>query len=263
MGDAVVRTFAVDKWFGEVHALRGVDLDVERGEVACLLGPSGSGKSTLLRCINRLEVPTSGGVEVDGTYLGYQHKQGKMSRCNARRLACQRRCTGMVFQEFNLFAHMSVLENVTEPQTADGGTSKAVARERAQELLDRVGVLDKASHYPAHISGGQQQRVAIARALATNPKVLLFDEPTSALDPELVEEVLAVMRTLAQDDVTMVVVTHEIDFAAEVASSVHFMSDGVIVESGSPSEVIGSPSNQRTQNFLAYVNKPREREPAG
>ncbi|RBM17415.1 ectoine/hydroxyectoine ABC transporter ATP-binding protein EhuA [Prauserella sp. PE36] len=256
-GSIVVRAIGVHKWYGDVHALRGVDLDVPRGSVVCLLGPSGSGKSTLLRCINRLEVPTSGGVEIEDRCIGYKRERGRLRPCSSRRLAAQRRCTGMVFQQFNLFAHMTVLQNVMEGQTSGLGTPKAQARERAFELLDRVGLVDKADHYPGHISGGQQQRVAIARALASNPKVLLFDEPTSALDPELVGEVLAVMRSLAQEDVTMIVVTHEIEFAAEVATEVHFMCDGSIVESGNPRQVIDAPQQERTQYFLAHMRNRR------
>jgi polar amino acid transport system ATP-binding protein len=249
----IVNAVGLQKFFGEVHALRGVDLEVAQGSVVCLLGPSGSGKSTLLRCINRLETPSAGYVEIDGSYIGYERRRGRIRPVNERRLAAQRRCTGMVFQQFNLFAHMTVVENVMEGQVSGQGVPKAAARERARELLDRVGLSAKTDCYPAQLSGGQQQRVAIARALATHPKVVLFDEPTSALDPELVGEVLDVMRSLAEEGVTMIVVTHEIGFARDVASEVHFMDEGLIVESGTPERVIDAPERDRTRAFLAHI----------
>ena len=255
IADVIVRAVDVHKTFaGGVHALRGVDLDVRRGAVACILGPSGSGKSTLLRCINRLESPTRGHVEVDGKPMGFAHRDGRSREISGRRLAVQRRSTGMVFQQFHLWQHMTVAENVMEAQLGCGVT-KPAARQRALELLDRVGLADKEGAYPGHISGGQQQRVAIARALSTRPRVMLFDEPTSALDPELVGEVLAVMRSLAEDGVTMVVVTHEIDFAADVATDVHFMADGVLCESGPPGQVLHTPQHERTAAFLAQVDR--------
>lgn len=254
-GDTIVRTVALHKRFhGGVHALRGVDMNIRRGSVVCLLGPSGSGKSTLLRCINRLEEPTSGFVEVDGTYMGYVPSGNRLRRCTTRRLAEQRRRTGMVFQHFGLFSHMTVLQNVMEGQVSGQGIAKSEAKARAEALLDRVGLGEKHAVYPAQISGGQQQRVAIARALATNPTVLLFDEPTSALDPELVGEVLAVMRSLASEGATMIVATHEIGFAREVATDVHFMDAGAIAESGPPSQVIDSPERDRTRAFLTNVS---------
>jgi polar amino acid transport system ATP-binding protein len=251
--DIVVRVVGLHKRYRDVHALRGVDLEVERGSVVCLVGPSGSGKSTLLRCINRLEAPSAGYVEVDGTYIGYERRGDRLRPCNARRLAAQRRCTGMVFQQFNLFSHMTVLQNVMEGQLGGQGRSKAAASERARILLEQVGLADKASCYPAQLSGGQQQRVAIARALAIDPKVLLFDEPTSALDPELVGDVLDVMRSLGEEGATMIVVTHEVGFASQVATEVHFLSDGLITESGPPSEVLLAPKQERTQAFLAHI----------
>jgi polar amino acid transport system ATP-binding protein len=253
MTEELVRAVGLHKSFGSVRALQGVDLVVARGTVVGLLGPSGSGKSTLLRCINRLETPSAGYVEVDGQVIGYERKAGRLRWCGQRRLAAQRRSTGMVFQQFQLFSHMTVLENVMEGQISGQGVGRTDARTRALELLDRVGMADKIDRYPAHISGGQQQRVAIARALATNPKVVLFDEPTSALDPELVGEVLSVMRDLARDGMTMIVVTHEIAFAREVATEVHFMDHGHIVESGSPSQVLDHPTKERTRAFLAEV----------
>ncbi len=260
--DLVVRAVGVHKTFtGGVQALRGVDLDVRRGAVACILGPSGSGKSTLLRCINRLESPTRGHIEVDGLPMGFAHSNGRPREISGRRLAIQRRSTGMVFQQFHLWQHMTVAENVMEAQLGCG-IDKATARQRALELLDRVGLADKEGAYPGHISGGQQQRVAIARALSTSPRVLLFDEPTSALDPELVGEVLAVMRSLADDGVTMVVVTHEIDFAADVATDVHFMADGILCESGPPDQVLHRPRHERTAAFLAQVNRTNSSHPS-
>ena len=253
--DMVVRAVGVHKTFaGGVQALRGVDFDVRRGAVACILGPSGSGKSTLLRCINRLESPTRGHIEVDGKPMGFTRRDGHPREIGGRQLAIQRRSTGMVFQQFHLWQHMTVAENVMEAQLGCG-TDKAAARKRALELLDRVGLADKEGAYPGHISGGQQQRVAIARALSTSPRVMLFDEPTSALDPELVGEVLAVMRSLAEDGVTMIVVTHEIDFAADVATDVHFMADGILCESGPPSQILHEPKHERTAAFLAQVDR--------
>lgn len=254
MGDSIsVRARGVHKSFGELEVLRGIDLDITRGSVVCLIGPSGSGKSTLLRCINRLENPTEGIIEVDGVFMGYEQKGKVLVPCSPRRLAFQRRHTGMVFQHFNLFSHLTVLANVMEGQSRTQKTNRQRARQRALELLDRVGMADKADSYPSQISGGQQQRVAIARALAPDPAVLLFDEPTSALDPELVGEVLGVIQELALQGMTMLVVTHEIKFALDVADEVHFMDGGVLVESGAPSVVITNPRERRTQDFLAYI----------
>ncbi|OZM78133.1 amino acid ABC transporter ATP-binding protein [Pseudonocardia sp. MH-G8] len=250
-----LRAVGIKKRFGQVDALRGVDLQIHRGSVTCLLGPSGSGKSTLLRCLNRLETPDEGYVEIDGVVIGFEQGRKRPVQCSPRRLAAQRRVTGMVFQHFNLFAHLTVEQNVTEGQVHGHGVARNAARTRALELLDRVGLADHAQRYPAQLSGGQQQRVAIARAMATAPKVLLFDEPTSALDPELVGEVLGVMRDLAHDGVTMLVVTHEIAFAEEVATHVHVMNEGSIIESGTPAEVIRSPRHARTQTFLARVTR--------
>ncbi len=260
-GPDVVRVAGVHKSFGEVRALRGVDLSVPEGGVVCLLGRSGSGKSTLLRCINRLEVPEAGYVEIDGELMGLERHGGGARPCPPRRLAAHRRRTGMVFQHFNLFAHMTVVQNVMEGQVSGMGRPKAQARERAMELLEQVGLSDKGDVYPSHISGGQQQRVAIARALATDPRVVLFDEPTSALDPELVGEVLAVMRSLAEGGTTMVVVTHEISFAAEVATEVYYLHEGQVVESGPAHDVIRAPQNERTRTFLARMNAPGEAAP--
>lgn len=259
-GRPFLRTVGVRKRFGKVAALRGVDLEIDRGSVTCLLGPSGSGKSTLLRCINRLETPDAGYVEIDGDVIGFEQRRGRPVPCRPRRLAAQRRATGMVFQHFNLFSHLTAEQNVTEGQVHGHGVAPATARDRAHELLHRVGLDGCAQRYPAQLSGGQQQRVAIARAMATRPEVLLFDEPTSALDPELVGEVLAVMRDLAHDGVTMLVVTHEIAFAEEVATHVHVMDEGSIIESGTPAQVIHAPRQARTQTFLARVTRRTDAE---
>jgi polar amino acid transport system ATP-binding protein len=249
----MVRADGVRKHFGTVQVLRGVDLEVAPGEVACLLGPSGSGKSTFLRCINHLETVDGGSLRVDGHLVGYRQRGDKLYELKPREIAARRRDIGMVFQRFNLFAHMTALANVMEAPVRVLGESKAAARERARALLDRVGLGDKAGAYPAHLSGGQQQRVAIARALAMRPKLMLFDEPTSALDPELVGEVLDVMRGLAADGMTMVVVTHEMGFAREVADTVAFLDGGVVVEHGPPAQVLGGPRHERTRSFLAKV----------
>ncbi len=248
----------VHKVFGHgsdgLHVLRGVDLEVPRGSVTVVLGPSGSGKSTLLRCLNELEEITAGSVHVDGELLGYRRDaQGVLHRLHPTRIAAQRSRIGMVFQRFHLFGHMTALENVIEAPVQVRGLSRRAARTRALELLDRVGLTDRVDHYPAQLSGGQQQRVAIARALAMDPELMLFDEPTSALDPELVGEVLTVMKALAASGMTMVVVTHEIGFAREVADHVVFMDDGVIVEQGPPADVLDQPSEPRLQEFLAHV----------
>jgi polar amino acid transport system ATP-binding protein len=247
----------VHKWFGHNHVLRGIDLVVPRGTVATVLGPSGSGKSTALRCINQLEEINGGRILVDGELVGYREgvHRGKQTlfRLGERDIARQRAAVGMVFQRFNLFPHMTALDNVVEAQVRVLKRSKDEARGRATSLLTRVGLSDRMGHYPSQLSGGQQQRVAIARALAMDPELMLFDEPTSALDPELVGEVLAVMRDLAESGMTMVVVTHEMGFAREVADQVVFMDEGVVVERGTADEVLGNPREERTRDFLSHV----------
>ncbi|KUM88515.1 MULTISPECIES: amino acid ABC transporter ATP-binding protein [Streptomyces] len=250
---AMVRAESVHKSFGLVEVLKGIDLEVKQGEVFCLIGPSGSGKSTFLRCINHLEKINAGRLYVDGELVGYRQKGDKLYELKDSEVALQRRDIGMVFQRFNLFPHMTAVENVMEAPVQVKGTSRAQARERARELLEKVGLADKAGSYPAQLSGGQQQRVAIARALAMDPKLMLFDEPTSALDPELVGDVLDVMRDLAESGMTMVVVTHEMGFAREVGDSLVFMDGGVVVESGDPREVLTNPQHERTQAFLSKV----------
>jgi polar amino acid transport system ATP-binding protein len=249
----MVRAENVHKSFGHVEVLKGIDLEVGNGEVVCLLGPSGSGKSTFLRCINHLERIDGGRLSVDGELIGYRESGGKLYEMHEREVAAQRRGIGMVFQRFNLFPHMTALENVMEAPVQVRKESKATARERSLELLERVGLGNKAGNYPAQLSGGQQQRVAIARALAMKPKLMLFDEPTSALDPELVGEVLDVMKDLAAEGMTMIVVTHEIGFAREVADTVVFMDGGVVVEAGRPADVLGNPQHPRTRAFLSKV----------
>ena len=244
----------VHKFFGDIHVLAGVSLNVEYGEVCTILGPSGSGKSTLLRCINVLERIQAGQVVVDGALMGYRlDGQGRLHDLRPKDLARQRASIGMVFQRFNLFPHMTALENVIEAPVRVTRLPPELAREQGLELLDRVGLADRAEHYPSQLSGGQVQRVAIARALAMEPRLMLFDEPTSALDPELVGEVLSVMQTLAADGMTMVVVTHEMGFAREVSDTVVFMDEGSIVESGRPEEVLSNPAHPRTREFLDKV----------
>ncbi|MFD0483568.1 amino acid ABC transporter ATP-binding protein [Kineococcus sp. GCM10028916] len=249
----LVRALNVSKAFGHVEVLKGIDLEVNSGEVVCLLGPSGSGKTTLLRCINSLERIDGGRIWVDGDLVGLEERNGRLHRLTDKRIAAQRRDIGMVFQRFNLFPHLTALENVVEAPIRVRGLSRKQAHERADVLLERVGLADRAQNYPSQLSGGQQQRVAIARALAMQPKLMLFDEPTSALDPELVGEVLQVMRELAADGTTMVVVTHEVTFARDVADQVVFMDGGVVVERGTPAEVIGNPKEERTRTFLARM----------
>ncbi|WP_371619794.1 amino acid ABC transporter ATP-binding protein [Streptomyces sp. NBC_00454] len=249
----MVKAEAVHKSYGAAHILRGIDLEVAPREVFCLVGPSGSGKSTFLRCINHLERINSGRLSVDGQLVGYRQKGDKLYELKDSEVAAQRRDIGMVFQRFNLFPHMTAIENVMEAPVMVKGESKAVARARAVKLLDRVGLGDKAGNYPTQLSGGQQQRVAIARALAMEPKLMLFDEPTSALDPELVGDVLDVMRDLAESGMTMIVVTHEMGFAREVGDNLVFMDGGVVVESGHPREVLGNPQHDRTKAFLSKV----------
>jgi polar amino acid transport system ATP-binding protein len=252
----VVSAQKIYKSFGSVDVLKGIDLEVHEREVLCLIGPSGSGKSTLLRCINHLEKIDAGRLYVDGVLVGYKQRGDKLHELPEKEVAFQRKDIGMVFQRFNLFPHMTALDNVMEAPIQVRREPKAQVRERALELLDRVGLGDKAKNYPAQLSGGQQQRVAIARALAMKPKLMLFDEPTSALDPELVGDVLGVMKQLAKDGMTMVVVTHEMQFAREVADKVLFMDGGVVVEEGPPDQVIGSPREERTKSFLARVLNP-------
>ncbi len=249
----MVKAEGVHKSFGAAHILKGIDLEVAPKEVFCLIGPSGSGKSTFLRCINHLEKINAGRLSVDGELVGYREHNGKLYELRDREVAARRRDIGMVFQRFNLFPHMTAVENVMEAPVQVKGESKASARERALKLLDRVGLKDKAGNYPSQLSGGQQQRVAIARALAMEPKLMLFDEPTSALDPELVGDVLDVMKDLAADGMTMVVVTHEMGFAREVGDSLVFMDDGVVVESGHPRDVLTKPQHDRTKSFLSKV----------
>ncbi|MGX1598889.1 amino acid ABC transporter ATP-binding protein [Dietzia maris] len=250
---SMVRAEQVCKNFGSLRVLKGIDLEVAAGEVLCLVGPSGSGKSTFLRCINHLERVDAGRLYVDGELVGYREKGDKLYEISPKQAARQRRDIGMVFQHFNLFLHRTALENVIEAPMLVKGQSRGEATERARDLLAKVGLAAKADTYPAQLSGGQQQRVAIARALAMDPKLMLFDEPTSALDPELVGEVLGVMRDLADAGMTMVVVTHEMGFAREVADTVAFMDDGVVVESGKPADVLRSPSHQRTKDFLSKI----------
>ncbi|MDT5094528.1 MAG: polar amino acid transport system ATP-binding protein [Mycobacterium sp.] len=250
---AMVVAEQVCKNFGALKVLKGVTLTVERGQVLCIIGPSGSGKSTFLRCINHLETVNAGRLYVDGELVGYRERRGKLYELPPRDAARQRRDVGMVFQHFNLFPHRTALSNITEAPVHVKKGKRSAARETARELLTQVGMSEKSDAYPAQLSGGQQQRVAIARALAMDPKLMLFDEPTSALDPELVGDVLAVMRDLARAGMTMVVVTHEMGFAREVADQLVFMDDGVIVESGNPREVLSKPKHQRTQEFLSKL----------
>ena len=249
----MVRAEQVCKSFGALEVLKGVSLEVERGQVLVLVGPSGSGKSTFLRCINHLEQVSAGRLYVDEQLVGYRERGGKLHELPPREAARQRRDVGMVFQHFNLFPHRTALENIVEAPVHVKGVKRAVALSRARELLDQVGLSSKADAYPAQLSGGQQQRVAIARALAMEPKLMLFDEPTSALDPELVGDVLAVMKNLAQLGMTMVVVTHEMGFARKVADELVFMDAGVVVERGAPREVMANPKHERTKAFLSKV----------
>jgi len=243
----------VHKNFGPLQVLRGIDLAVERGQVMCIVGPSGSGKSTFLRCINHLEKIDAGRLSVDGTLVGYRRQGDRLHELREKEVAQKRSEIGMVFQRFNLFPHMTALGNVMEAPVQVKGESRREVQDRARALLERVGLADKADAYPSQLSGGQQQRVAIARALAMRPKLMLFDEPTSALDPELVGEVLDVMRGLAEDGMTMVVVTHEMGFAREVGDELVFMDGGVVVEAGLPRDVLAAPQHERTRSFLSKV----------
>ena len=252
-GDPLVHAVNVSKAFGDNHVLRGIDLDVYPGQVVVLLGPSGSGKTTFIRCINPLETIDGGRIWVDGDLMGYEDRGGVLHRLNDKKIAEQRRDIGMVFQRFNLFPHKTALQNVMEAPIQVKGENPKEVKERAMDLLARVGLSDKPAAYPGMLSGGQQQRVAIARALCMRPKLMLFDEPTSALDPELVGEVLAVVRELAADGITMICVTHEMGFAKEVSDHVVFMDGGVVVEEGHPRDVIDNPQHERTRSFLRRV----------
>ncbi|GAB3651987.1 amino acid ABC transporter ATP-binding protein [Nocardioides korecus] len=254
----LVHAVNVHKSFHGVEVLKGIDIDVASGEVICLLGPSGSGKTTFLRCINQLETIQGGRIWIDGDLAGYVEKGDKLHRLGDKQIAAQRREIGMVFQRFNLFPHMTALQNIMEGPIQVKGTSKAEAEKRGRELLGRVGLGERCDAYPSQLSGGQQQRVAIARALAMDPKLMLFDEPTSALDPELVGEVLSVMRELARGGMTMIVVTHEMGFARDVADRVVFMDGGVVVEQGAPADVINNPQHERTRSFLSRIREENE-----
>ncbi|MEU0502218.1 amino acid ABC transporter ATP-binding protein [Nocardia sp. NPDC004278] len=253
MSDPLLRAVNVRKSYGHNEILSGIDLEVHKGQVVCLLGPSGAGKSTFLRCINHLETIDGGRIWVDGEPIGFRLHDGKLHELREREVARQRRDIGMVFQRFNLFAHRTALQNVIEGPVRVLGADPVTALRQGLELLERVGLGHRADAYPAQLSGGQQQRVAIARALAMRPKLMLFDEPTSALDPELVGEVLEVMKTLAEEGMTMVVVTHEMSFAAEAADEVVFLADGVVLETGPPAQVLRAPKHERTQQFLARI----------
>jgi len=255
MSEKPVKVLArnVHKSFGRNEVLRGVDMEVRAGEVACIVGPSVGGKSTFLRCINHLEKIDAGQLSVDGELIGYTQRGGKLYEMHDKEVAAQRRSIGMVFQRFNLFPHMTAAENVMSGPVVVRGDNKKQARERAIELLGRVGLGDRGDSYPMQLSGGQQQRVAIARALAMDPDLMLFDEPTSALDPELVGEVLDVMRRLAEVGMTMIVVTHEMGFAREVGDLLAFMDQGVVAEMGVPREILANPQSKRFQDFLGKV----------
>lgn len=253
MNTAMVEARGVRKSFGSTEILRGIDLRVERGSVTCLIGPSGSGKTTFLRCINHLEKVDAGRLYVDERLVGYTERNGRLYEMKERQTARSRLNAGMVFQRFNLFPHMTVLENIVEGPVQVLGRRRDEVAAEAQVLLERVGLGNRGQSYPQELSGGQQQRIAIARALAMKPKLMLFDEPTSALDPELVGEVLDVMKSLAEAGMTMVVVTHELGFARQVSDQVVFMDQGVVVESGPPAQVLGAPQHERTQAFLSKV----------
>ena len=253
MSAPMIKAESVHKRFGRLEVLKGLTLEVAPREVVCLLGPSGSGKSTLLRCINHLEKINSGRLWVDGELVGYRQVGNKLHELRESEVARDRAEIGMVFQRFNLFPHKTAIENVVEAPIQVKGMPKDEAVARGREQLKRVGLEGKTDEYPARLSGGQQQRVAIARALAMDPKLMMFDEPTSALDPELVKEVLDAMRGLAQDGMTMIVVTHELGFAREVGDRVIFMDDGAIVEQGKPAEILDNPREERTKRFLGLV----------
>lgn len=255
MTDLMIDAQSVCKSYGSLDVLKGINLQVPKGTVTCLIGPSGSGKSTMLRCCNHLEKVTAGRLYVDGELIGYREKNGTLYEISEKEAAAQRANIGMVFQNFNLFPHLTVLQNIIEAPVHVKKQAPAEAKKRALELLDQVGLAHKAEAYPLQLSGGQQQRVAIARAVAMEPKLMLFDEPTSALDPELVGDVLKVMRSLAENGMTMLVVTHEMGFAREVADQVAFMDGGVVVEIGTPSQVIDNPQHERTKAFLSSLLK--------
>ncbi|ART21214.1 ectoine/hydroxyectoine ABC transporter ATP-binding protein EhuA [Corynebacterium striatum] len=253
MATPMISAQNVHKSFGSLNVLKGITLEVQPGEVACLLGPSGSGKSTFLRCCNHLEKVTAGRLYVDGDLIGYRERDGVLYEISEKEAAAQRADIGMVFQQFNLFAHRTVLENIIEAPVHIKKQPVEQAKKRAMELLEQVGLAHKADAYPVQLSGGQQQRVAIARSVAMDPKLMLFDEPTSALDPELVGEVLRVMKELAAGGMTMLVVTHEMGFASEVADKIFFMDGGRVIESGTPAQVLDNPQHQRTQEFLSSL----------
>lgn len=253
VGRSLLRAEGVRKSYGHLPVLRGIDLEVLSGQVMCIIGPSGSGKSTFLRCINHLERIDAGRLYVDGKLVGYEERDGRLYELAEREICRDRSMVGMVFQRFNLFQHMTVLENLMEGPVQARREPRSLARERGLALLEQVGLTEKMDSYPRHLSGGQQQRVAIARALAMQPKLMLFDEATSALDPELVNEVLEVMRNLAAQGMTMVVVTHEMGFAREVGDVLVFIDGGVVVEAGAPREVLARPKHERTQAFLSKV----------
>lgn len=253
MTTPMIQAQQVHKSFGQLEVLKGIDLTVQPGQVTCLIGPSGSGKSTLLRCVNHLEKVTAGRLYVDGDLIGYREKDGVLHEISERDASRQRADIGMVFQGFNLFPHRTALDNIIEAPIHVKGINPKQAKAKAMGLLEQVGLAHKATAYPAQLSGGQQQRVAIARAVAMEPKLMLFDEPTSALDPELVGEVLRVMKQLAEDGMTMLVVTHEMGFAREVADEVVFMDGGVVVESGPPRQVLDNPQEDRTRAFLSNL----------
>ncbi|MBU6244795.1 MAG: amino acid ABC transporter ATP-binding protein [Actinomycetales bacterium] len=250
----VVEARAVVKRFGSLEVLKGIDLSVQRGQTMVIVGPSGSGKSTFLRCINRLETLNGGYISVEGEIMGYRRQGDRLYELTDAELARQRTRTGMVFQQFNLFGHLTALQNITEAPVRVLGLDREEARARARALLATVGLEHKADSYPAQLSGGQQQRVAIARALAMQPSVMLFDEPTSALDPELVGEVLGAMRSLAQSGMTMIVVTHEMSFARDVGNTLVVMDDGRIIEQGTPAEVLDHPTTERAREFFSRVH---------
>ncbi|HLW16943.1 MAG TPA: amino acid ABC transporter ATP-binding protein [Actinomycetota bacterium] len=249
----MVKAEGVYKYFGRLEALKGINLEVQNGEVVVIVGPSGSGKSTFLRCINHLEKINAGRLSVAGELVGYREKNGKLYELDEKQIAFNRVGIGMVFQHFNLFPHMTALENVMLGPLTVKLEGKDRVHKRAHQLLDRVGLLDRAHHHPSQLSGGQQQRVAIARALCMEPKLMLFDEPTSALDPELVQDVLDAMKDLAKDGMTMIVVTHEMGFAREVADRIVFMDAGAIVEEGAPRDVISNPQHERTKAFMSKI----------
>jgi len=252
-GDCIVEARDVHKYFGRLHVLKGISIAVMRKETVVVIGASGSGKTTLLRCVNHLEKIQSGRIWVNGHLIGYREGKGRLVEDRERNIARQRQEIGMVFQRFNLFPHMTALQNITEAPTRVRGVREAEAREMGEALLERVGLAEKRDAYPSQLSGGQQQRVAIARALAMKPALMLFDEPTSALDPEMIGEVLEVMEELAHEGMTMIVVSHEMGFAREAADRVVFMDDGMILEEGAPEALFANPQNQRTKDFLSKI----------